>query len=399
MDLPVEISVGPWLARRRRAGDGAAIAEAMTRSLAELAPWFPTAAADAERQSWDPDQADADALARSASGVQHDWVLLGEEGVMGMAFLMEKIERGVVLGYWVRSDCTGRGLASATAQALARTALAVDGVDVVEARCDEANVRSARALAAAGFVLAVVVPHSIDAPGQTGQSQVWRCTKADLPVRHGYTNLTVVRGDEVHKRYSGHDGPERLDREHAALLALRGHLPVAPVLAVEDRLLVLARVDGRHGQALVDEGHAGAVLHALGRLLREVQSVAPSWMPGWDGRGVLVHGDFGVNNVLFDPVTFEPTLVVDWERCTIGGPVLDLAWAECIIRLHHPDAVDAIPALFDGYGDRPSWPERQAAMLAQATALEAWVSARWNGARAVGWRRRSEAIATWSDVR
>jgi aminoglycoside phosphotransferase (APT) family kinase protein len=37
------------------------------------------------------------------------------------------------------------------------------------------------------------------------------------------------------------------------------------------------------------------------------------WTPEGEADAVLVHGDFGPNNALFDPVTFQATAVVDWE--------------------------------------------------------------------------------------
>ena len=78
---------------------------------------------------------------------------------------------------------------------------------------------------------------------------------------------------------------------------------------------------------------------------------------------MLVHGDFGPQNVLLDPETAVPTALVDWELTHIGHPVEDLAWAEWIVRTHHAAVVDRLPALFDGYGDRPAWADRHAAMI------------------------------------
>jgi aminoglycoside phosphotransferase (APT) family kinase protein len=33
--------------------------------------------------------------------------------------------------------------------------------------------------------------------------------------------------------------------------------------------------------------------------------------------------------------------VVDWEFAHLGDPVEDLAWCEWIVRMHHPEHVDA----------------------------------------------------------
>jgi hypothetical protein len=121
----------------------------------------------------------------------------------------------------------------------------------------------------------------------------------------------------------------------------------------------MQHIAGVHGQDLIAAGHAAAVLRSCGRTLRQVQSVAaadvfddlPAGSPV-----VLVHGDYGPNNMLFDPVTVATAAVLDWEWAHPGEPVEDLAWCEWIIRMHHPEAVDELDNLFDGYGG-PPWLE------------------------------------------
>jgi len=44
------------------------------------------------------------------------------------------------------------------------------------------------------------------------------------------------------------------------------------------------------------------------------------WRPG------IIHGDFHLANVLFDPDAGEVAALVDWELSTIGDPLLDLGW-------------------------------------------------------------------------
>lgn len=44
------------------------------------------------------------------------------------------------------------------------------------------------------------------------------------------------------------------------------------------------------------------------------------WQPG------IIHGDFHLANVLFEPDTAELAALVDWELSTIGDPLLDLGW-------------------------------------------------------------------------
>ena len=78
---------------------------------------------------------------------------------------------------------------------------------------------------------------------------------------------------------------------------------------------------------------------------------------------MLLHGDFGPQNMLFDEGTLHMQALVDWEFTHAGDPVEDLAWAEWIVRTHHPHLAKALDALFAGYGHRPTWQRRQNAML------------------------------------
>ncbi|MEJ7690122.1 MAG: hypothetical protein WKF76_06645 [Nocardioidaceae bacterium] len=81
-------------------------------------------------------------------------------------------------------------------------------------------------------------------------------------------------------------------------------------------------------------------------------------------------------------------LLADWEWCTVGDRLTDVSWCEFIVRLHHPDHVAALPALWDGYGARPRWELRQQAMLARAEQHRAWAKT-WRGvAGGADWRDR-----------
>lgn len=156
-------------------------------------------------------------------------------------------------------------------------------------------------------------------------------------LRHGYTNHTAGDGVVVEKTYAGPDAELRLDREHSLLTRLQGRLPVPPVRAADAGTLTLGFVPGVQGQELLDAGDAGAVLETCGRVLRRVHGITPSVLGGGGHAAgkVLVHGDFGPNNVLFDPVTFEATAVIDWEFAHLGDPVEDLAWCESLEQFCH----------------------------------------------------------------
>jgi len=167
---------------------------------------------------------------------------------------------------------------------------------------------------------------------------------------HGYTNHVTGDGTVIVKRYVGPDRRQRRDTELWALSTLAGRLPVPRVLHAGDDTVTTALLPGAHDQDLIARGHAAGVLRSCGRLL-------PS-LP-------MVHGDYGPQNMLFDPDTLEVTGVLDWEWAHHGDPIEDLAWAEWIIRTHHPDQVSALDALFEGYGHRPPLARRRAVALAK----------------------------------
>lgn len=217
------------------------------------------------------------------------------------------------------------------------------------------------------------------------------------PLPHGYTNRTVRHGPAVTKSYRGPDAAERRERELTALRALHGRIPV-PSVVDSERGLTMEYIDGEHGQDLIDAGQAAGVLRACSELLRRVQRIAPADVFPDEPGQVLVHGDYGPNNVLLDPATLQIVAVVDWEWAHRGDPIEDLAWCEWIVRAHHPRHVDRLDELFDAYGERPAWPDRQHAMLTRQRSLVDFAE-RWEPDGAAGqlWRRRLAATETWTE--
>ncbi|WP_077489298.1 phosphotransferase family protein [Sinomonas mesophila] len=221
------------------------------------------------------------------------------------------------------------------------------------------------------------------------------------PFKHGYTNHTVGDGAVVKKTYEGPDAEFRLDREYRLLNRLEGQLPVPPLRGVDDGTLTLGFVTGVPGQELLDDGHAAAVLETCGGLLRRIHAIDPSVLSSDASTAdkVLVHGDFGPQNVLLDPDTFQVTAVVDWEFAHLGDPVEDLAWCEWIVRMHHPGHQEALGHFFRAYGgDVPPWLVRQGAMLTRCESLWQFCN-RWepNGPGAKQWRERAAATASWQE--
>jgi RimJ/RimL family protein N-acetyltransferase len=78
------------------------------------------------------------------------------------------------IGYWVRADRTGEGLAAEAAHAACDLAATIDGVSHLAIHCDERNAASAAIPRRLGFQLAAVV---IEEPTSHGKApvrlQIW----------------------------------------------------------------------------------------------------------------------------------------------------------------------------------------------------------------------------------
>jgi aminoglycoside phosphotransferase (APT) family kinase protein len=222
-----------------------------------------------------------------------------------------------------------------------------------------------------------------------------------LPVRHGYTNSTERVPGGVRKSYAG---PDALARAHAELTALTRLAHLMPVPAVVERhadgSIVTEFRSGEHGQDLIEEGHAHEVLASCGALLRRLHALDPGEVvPGrHPPTHVVLHGDFGPNNILFGSKDYTVTALLDWEFCTVGPAIGDIAWCEWIVRMHHPADKQSLTALFDAYGERPSWEARRLAMIDRCRRFEAF-GHRWDahGELELQWRRRIDETAAWTE--
>ena len=218
---------------------------------------------------------------------------------------------------------------------------------------------------------------------------------------HGYTNATFTERSAssgeptVVKRYLGPDREERQGRELWALQALAGRFPVPPLLEHDSSRIVTGYLAGVPGQELLERMPV-PVLHEVGRAARRLHGTDLGESLGQSREGsVLLHGDFGPQNMLFD-ASGHLAALVDWEFAHLGDPIEDLAWAEWIVRTHHPHLTDALGALFDGYGVHPPWLQRHSAMLAKCAGLLAFAR-RWSAESAGLWQRRIEATEAFAD--
>ena len=173
---PEEIDVGRHglVLRRWRLDDAPALLAAIEASIVELRRFMPWATTDPTLGSV------LEFLGTVVEGDSIGYGLFEADGeLVGGCGLHDRRGPGILeIGYWVRTDRTGRGYATAVAGALTAVALErFPEVNRVEIRCDPANVASAAIPPKLGYSLDDVVAVPIEATAQTGTQQVWAVTR------------------------------------------------------------------------------------------------------------------------------------------------------------------------------------------------------------------------------
>ncbi|MEQ8841910.1 MAG: GNAT family N-acetyltransferase [Acidimicrobiales bacterium] len=104
------------------------------------------------------------------------------DDVIGNCSLMARQGPGrLEIGYWVRSDRVGAGVATAAASLLTDAAFDIDGIEIVEIHHDAANVASSRVPEKLGYTEVARRPVEIDSPGEVGIDVVWELTRSARP--------------------------------------------------------------------------------------------------------------------------------------------------------------------------------------------------------------------------
>jgi RimJ/RimL family protein N-acetyltransferase len=125
--------------------DAPLLKEAIDSSLDHLRPWMPWARHEPQTLAQKVEllrefRGQFDVGADSIYGIFD----AGEERVLGGTGLHPRIgPGGLEIGYWIRADAAGKGLATESTAALTRVAFAVVGVERVEIRCAPENQASA----------------------------------------------------------------------------------------------------------------------------------------------------------------------------------------------------------------------------------------------------------------
>lgn len=182
MRPPDRIATPRLVLRPWRTGEGALLKAAIDASLPELRRWMPWA-----HQEPSTVEATEEHIARFRAAFDEgsDFVLgiltADETEVVGGTGLHPRVGPDAFeIGYWIRSDLTGRGLATETAGALTRVAFEHVGVSRVEIRCDPANVASAAVARRLGYRLRELLPADKTTPeGEPRGTMVWEMTREE----------------------------------------------------------------------------------------------------------------------------------------------------------------------------------------------------------------------------
>lgn len=176
--LPNEIPIGALVLRRVRQSDADAFVAAIRSSLDSLRTWFPWASTEPSVEEQRSRLMSADRA--FDDGTDFEFGLFDEAGeLVGSLRVNPLAAKGHAgIGYWIRSDRRGRGLASsATAAATASTLEHLAEIDVVEIHMDQANAASVGVARRAGFELVKEIDREVTAPGHTGRGFVWELTR------------------------------------------------------------------------------------------------------------------------------------------------------------------------------------------------------------------------------
>jgi ribosomal-protein-serine acetyltransferase len=172
-----ELRRGDVALRRCRTADAALVYRLVSESQEYLRPWLPWAAGYTL------------ASAREfVEGCERDWesgaafsylIAAGATPVGGTGLMARIGPGGLEIGYWVRPDHAGQGIATAAAGALTEAAFGLPGIDRVEIMHDLSNFASGQVPRKLGFArVATAAGRFPLAPGDCGTSAIWRLLRS-----------------------------------------------------------------------------------------------------------------------------------------------------------------------------------------------------------------------------
>ena len=176
---PERIESERFVMRCWHAHDAPVLKAALDSSLPELQRWIPWAMNE-------PSQLDV--LEDRLSGYRDDFfagrsalfALMDpdETEVLGGAGLYRRVGPGALeIGYWVRSDQAGRGLATEAACAMTDVGFMLSGIERIEIHCDPLNAPSIAVPKKLGYQQEqTLVGHAVGPTGESRDTVIWRLT-------------------------------------------------------------------------------------------------------------------------------------------------------------------------------------------------------------------------------
>ena len=170
---PERIDVDEFHLRRFTLEDALAVNEAVEASYAEIHPWMPWCVAPIKIE--DQREFIEGTFKNWATGAAFNFGIFDIMGALiGTISLMDRVgPGGLEIGYWLRTDASGRGVMTRAVDELTEIGLGLPGISRIEIHCDEANLRSAAVPKRLGYRLDRIDDDTIEAPGETGRGMVW----------------------------------------------------------------------------------------------------------------------------------------------------------------------------------------------------------------------------------
>lgn len=176
-EVPCELSVGDLLIRSWHVSDAAQLVEAVTESLPELIQWMPWA-------RFEPQSV----LQREALIIQwnKDWeekkdfpfgIFRREQLVGCTGFHLRHSDGQLEIGYWVRTSCTGQGIATQATRTLTNAAFELPEIHDVLIAHDVGNIRSEIIPKRLGFSVLKEYDVEKNVDSTTGRNRLWSMTR------------------------------------------------------------------------------------------------------------------------------------------------------------------------------------------------------------------------------
>jgi RimJ/RimL family protein N-acetyltransferase len=176
-EVPRRIVIGDLELRCYEMTDAHYLGEAIVSSLPELEPWMPWAKFEPLTLSRRADlingwRQDWDEGAEFVMGIFRNGNIVGSTGLH-----LRGTDGQLEIGYWVKSDACGEGIATRSTRALVETAFTLPEVQEVQILHDKANVKSRRVPEKLRFESRSEEARDPLSPGDVGIACLWSMTR------------------------------------------------------------------------------------------------------------------------------------------------------------------------------------------------------------------------------